>query len=339
MNEQWQAFLTQQSAHIENGLAVDFGDDDSNTESNIASDKNIIMDLSQFDVLAISGEDASAFLHSQFCSDVAALAQNEVQTSAWCNIKGRVIASFLLYRASDCYYLLLEKEITEKLQKRLQMFVLRSRVSIVRKSDQMQCIGIRGEIVHKDLQQYRTNTDESGIEVLGLRDAIPRSILLCTSVQARPLWLALAKNALAIGSKYWSLLDIRAGIAWIGGSGSEEFLPQSLNLDLTGGLSFNKGCYPGQEIVARMHFRGKLKQRLFLLQASIDEAPAVTSKLHVADRSQYIGMVVNSFLQQNNRCLILATVDLDSINDGDIHLHAVDGPTAEVLSLPYDPAS
>jgi folate-binding protein YgfZ len=322
MQDNWQNFLLQQIANIEDGLEH-------------ASDDDTFTDLSQFHVLAIAGEDSGDFLHGQFTSDVSSLAVNEVQQSNWCNIKGRVIASFLLYRSHDCYYLLLEREMTDIVIKRLRMFVLRSRVSIDDKSEDLIRIGIRGETSHDHYYQFLEATPEtSTISLLSMKDNPVRSVILCPLEQAERLWQHLAEKSNAVGSKLWAMYDIRAGIAWVGQSGSEEFLPQSLNMDLTGGLSFDKGCYPGQEIIARMHFRGKLKQRLFLVQVSVNETPPAKTRLYVAELTQHVGMVVNSIMLENNICLMLAVLDLE-INRSDIHLNSVDGPKIEVLTLPY----
>ena len=333
MQDEWQNFLIQQSATIENGLVSDFGEPD--LESDHASIDDIFTDLSQFDVLAISGEDSSDFLHGQFSSDVSALAVNEVQQSSWCNIKGRVIASFLLYRSVDCYYLLVEREITELLIKRLRMFVLRSRVNIDDESNNLIRIGTRGELTHNHLNQFLDSNPEAKIvSLLSIKASPVRSIVLCHPDLAKTLWQHLSEQSKAVGTKLWSLYDIKAGIAWVGKSGSEQFLPQSLNMDLTGGLSFDKGCYPGQEIIARMHFRGKLKQRLFLAQVSVNEEPLTTTKVYVAELTQHVGMVVNAARQENNY-LILVILDLE-LNNSDIHLDSADGPKLEILDLPYN---
>jgi tRNA-modifying protein YgfZ len=333
MQSNWQSFLQQQSANINDGLVTDFGD--LLTERSQALDGNIITDLSRLDVLEISGKDAGAFLHGQFCSDVSALAVNELQPGAWCNIKGRVIASFLLYRSHDGYYLLLERELTEFVVKRLQMFVLRSELSIKNRSDELVRIGIRGESVHNALQTCIENAAGGSIIVLPVQDAVPRSIILTSLQQATVLWQQVTEDALPVGHCHWTLYDIQAGLAWVGKAGSEEFLPQSLNLDLIDGLSFSKGCYPGQEIVARMHFRGKLKQRLFLASAAVNESPGPTSKLYSPGVNQHVGMVVNAAMQMDDTCLLLVALDLEHANKAAIHLGTEDGPVLSLIPLPY----
>ncbi len=124
-------------------------------------------------------------------------------------------------------------------------------------------------------------------------------------------------------------------MAWVGKTGSEEFLPQSLNLDLLGGLSFEKGCYPGQEIIARMHFRGKLKQRLFLTTVAVNEPAATGSKLYTVDVKQRIGMVVNASLASDQGCIMLVVLELEYADNMHIHLGAEDGPALQLHALPY----
>jgi tRNA-modifying protein YgfZ len=106
-------------------------------------------------------------------------------------------------------------------------------------------------------------------------------------------------------------------------------------MDLIGALSFDKGCYPGQEIIARMHFRGKLKQRLYLAHTDIDEMPASKTKLFVTETASHVGMVVKAFMYKPQSCLMLVVLDIELATNNAIHLHSDDGATIELLSLPY----
>ncbi|MCZ6503467.1 MAG: hypothetical protein O6945_13240 [Gammaproteobacteria bacterium] len=334
MHDEWQSFLTQQSANVVDGLVNDFGNPQ--TEHLHANAENIITDLSNLNVLEVSGKDSGEFLHGQLSSDVAALAEHEMQLSSWCNIKGRVIASFLLYRSHDCFYLLLDKDLSDSVTKRLQMFVLRAEVSVSDRSDELIRIGIRGESLHKQVQQILdTDPSEAAGILLRLQDTIPRSIILCSLDHAIYLWQQLSAQGNCVGTHHWARYNIEAGIAWVGKAGSEEFLPQSLNLDLLGGLSFEKGCYPGQEIIARMHFRGKLKQRLFLSTVAVNEPAATGSKLYTVDVKQRIGMVVNASPASDQGCIMLVVLELAYADNVHIHLGAEDGPALELHALPY----
>lgn len=335
MQDEWQSFLQQQSANVVDDLVTDFGNP--LAEHLHANAENIITDLSNLNVLEVSGKDAGEFLHGQLSSDVAALAEHESQLSSWCNIKGRVIASFLLYRSHDCFYLLLDKDLSDSVTKRLQMFVLRAQVSVSDRSDELIRIGIRGESLHRQFQQILDSGSlESPGLLLRLQDKVPRSIILCSLDRAIYLWQQFSAKGNCVGTCHWARYDIEAGIAWVGKAGSEEFLPQSLNLDLLGGLSFDKGCYPGQEIIARMHFRGKLKQRLFLTTVAVNEPAATGSKLYTADVKQRVGMVVNASLAPDQGCIMLVVLELKYAGKTHIHLGAEDGPALQLHALPYD---
>ena len=333
MHENWYSFLLKQSAVIEEGVVTGFADD---TATNDASADNYLCDLSQLDVLRISGGDATEFLHGQFTSDITALAQDHYQLSSWCNIKGRVIAVFILYRASDCYYLLLEREMTEQVSKRLGMFVLRSDVKIELVSDELVRLGLGGDETQRQFQQQlqESGDNEPGV-VLNLQEQPARSLVLCTAARAETLWLALSRGARAMSSARWLEQDIRAGLPWPGKQGSEEFLPQSLNLDLLEGLSYSKGCYPGQEIISRMHFRGKLKQRMQLARVGADTLPQSGTHVYTQDSDKQCGSVVRACETAEKQYLMLLTLDIFEAATPGIFLGDKQGPGIELLDLPY----
>jgi len=331
MQKNWQDFLAQPSTATSDKLVLDI--EKIKTIATRGLDENTYCDLSQFDVLTVSGEDAGEFLHAQLSSDVAALEINEAQLSSWCNIKGRVIVSFLLYRHHDHYYLLLEKEMTEQVHKRLQMFVLRSNVNIVNESERLIRIGICGLSAHNQIEEFIQSKPEA--ISISLKISPNMSIVVCPVDLAKELWSKLQISAQAIASENWSLYNILTGITWIGISESEEFLPQSLNMDLIGALSFDKGCYPGQEIIARMHFRGKLKQRLFLAHARIEKVPAHKTKLFIAETNAHIGMVAKAFMNEAQSCMMLVVLDIELAESAAIHLDSDEGSLIEILPLPY----
>ncbi len=198
MQENWQSFLETQSAHIDNGIVSGF--DVASAEDKNDLSENIITDLSQYDVLMISGEDATAFLHGQFSSEISALEEGSLQYSSWCNIKGRVIVTFILYRCAEGYYLLLEREMTDYVIKRLQMFVMRSKVEISNQSNELVRIGIRGKNVQNQLDQYISKNVDDSLLCLSLSDSSARSIILCSLEQAQRLWEILSEQADSMAS-------------------------------------------------------------------------------------------------------------------------------------------
>jgi len=332
MNDDWHAFLAQQGADLRDGLVTDFGDPQG--EADAAAEAGIVTDLSRFDVLTFSGGDCINFLNNQLTSNINELGVGEHQISSWCNVKGRVIASFLLFRGADHFHLLLERDMAPTLMKRLQMYVLRADVKIENRSSDLVRLGIRGEAARRQLE---THTADDAHEILFTRqDPVTRSIVLCTGDTAPGLWRRLTAEARPAGTHHWARGDIDGGIPWVGGAGTGEFLPQSLNLDLLGGLRYDKGCFPGQEIIARMHFRGKLKQRMFLAAAPTGDAPAVKSRIYTDNGTRHRGMVVNAVRSADDACRMLVTLDLDCAGAADLHLGDKDGPAVRLLSLPYD---
>lgn len=335
MQQEWRTFLEQQSARVVDDLVTDFGDPDA---EHLASGRgNSLYDLSCLDVFQVSGNDAKDFLHGQLSSDLEALAEGQFQLSSWCNIKGRVIAILLLYRSHDCYYLLLEKELSERVIKRLQMFVLRADVTISPANDQLVRLGIKGKEVHESFQALQQAAGSTGtFFTLQLADADPRSLVLCTVDHAISLWQQLAELATPVASRFWLEHDISSGIPWPGEAGSEEFLPQSINLDLLAGLSFNKGCYPGQEIISRMHFRGKLKQRMQLLSVDSDSLPASGTHIYTKESEKHCGTVVRACPVDKNSYLLLAILDIEKLDSTELFLADQDAHLLITLQLPYD---
>ena len=222
----------------------------------------ITSDLSQCGLIAITGEDAQAFLHAQFTSDVNALALNHSQYSGYCTPKGRLLASFLLWRDEQGYFMELPAELREPIQKRLSMYILRSKVKMRDASGEFACFGVAGEQAAANLKQLvgevprapHEVTHHDGITVIRL--PAERFTVVVARQKAEAIHKALAANAKAITTRYWDWLGIRTGIAIITPATQEEFVPQMVNFDAIGAVSFNKGCYPGQEIVARMHYLG-----------------------------------------------------------------------------------
>ena len=328
MHIDWSSFLTSQSALIEDGLVQHF----SSTQGSLESELNQegFCDLSELAILEVNGTDASDFLHGQLCSDIKKLQPGQSQLSGWCNIKGRVITTFLLHKKEDGFFLLLDRNLNDSISKRLRMFVLRSDVTVTDKSNELVCLGVYGDQMHKCLQDMPdTHTTLSPISGASL------SVVISDVAKSCSVWTqlsALADPGLAV---HWQAQAMQLGMPWIDASNSEEFLPQTLNMDLIGALSFDKGCYPGQEIVARMHFRGKLKQRAFLgeVQAKTEIVPQ--TKLFSESVEAHTGMVINAVAKNAHNTLILFSSDLAHRDTVSTHLEHVDGPAVHNLALPY----
>jgi len=298
--------------------------------------------LDQLGLIAFAGEDAQAFLHAQLTSDVSGLAANSSQYSGYCTPKGRLLASFLLWRTEQGFYVQLPSPLREPIQKQVSKYILRSKLKARDASGEFVCLGVAGESAEASLKQLFGDVPHAPHDVARHDDVtivrlpVDRFEIVVPRDKAPAVRESLAKDARAVSQEYWDWLDIRAGIPVITPATQEEFVPQMVNFDAIGAVSFDKGCYPGQEIVARMHYLGRLKQRMYLAHIESEAAPQPGDKLYSADLGeQSSGMIVNAAPAPESGYDALAVIQMSSVATGGVHWKALDGPALEFLPLPY----
>lgn len=280
--------------------------------------------------MRFSGVDAQAFLHGQLTCDVAALQAGASTYGGYCTPKGRLLAAFLLWLSEDGYTMLLPAALAEPIRKRLTMYVLRSKVKVEDLTPDLVCVGIFGTDAAQQLLDLGGLIPER-LHGVAVHDGVT-AIHLPT--QRYLAVLPRAQASMADGSDAWNGLDIANGIPFILPATQEEFVPQMVNLDLIGGLSYIKGCYPGQEIVARTHYLGKLKQRMYRARVSAEAVPG--DKLYCAGLGEQSGgMIVSSAPAADGRRDILAVLQTAHARSSSWHLGALPGPALELASLPY----
>jgi len=293
-------------------------------------------------LIVFSGADAQSFLHSQLTCDVAALARDRSTYGAYCTPKGRMLATFLLWRSGEDFFMQLPSALGEPIQRQLTKFILRSKVKAADVSNEWIAIGIAGEdaaaVVERCFGQAPHAAHEvvhaDGTTIIAL--PIGRFEVIAPGNKAPSLVESLAGQAQPAEPEYWDWLDIRAGIPTITAATREELVPQMANLDLVGGVSFTKGCYPGQEIVARMHYRGTLKQRTYLANIAGEERPQPGDRLYSpATGEQSCGMIVNAARSPEGGHDVLAVIQIAAAEGGDVRWKAPGGPVLKLLSLPY----
>lgn len=290
--------------------------------------------LLEWAALSVSGPDAASFLHGQFTNDVAGLAVGAVQYSGYCSPKGRMLANFPLARVADAEYLLVvPAAIAPALVRRLRMFVLRAKVVVAPLAESHACIGIAGPA--GAAPQAQSVQQEEGVTVLGLPDG--RLLAVCAASRTRPFWETITRSATPAGSKVWDWLAINAGLPVITTATQDKFVPQMLNWELVGGVNFQKGCYPGQEIVARMQYLGKLKERLYRAHVAADGAATPGAPLYGAQfGEQACGTIVNAAPAPGGGSDVLAVIQIASAQSDTVRLApAADAPALELLPLPY----
>jgi len=336
MNQNWQHFLQTQNAHIENNCVQHFGN--SAAERTAMRDGSIVCDLSQFGLLRVSGEDAQTFLQSLLSNDIGELNGQRAQLSSLNDAKGRMLASLFIWRDAGDYLLQLPRELCEPVRKRLSMYVLRAKVKISDTSDEFVLLGLGGAGAEAVAQTLLPDSggmhSNSGISLIRI-DA-NRCQLCLSPIEAPALWTQLSARLQPAGSPCWDWLAIRAGITVITTATQLQFVPQMVNFEVIGGINFKKGCYPGQEIVARMHYLGKPKRRMFLAHVDGDTPPQPGDSLYSAEMdAQAAGMIVNAAAAPEGGYDLLAVVHIASHDSQTIRLSAQDGPPLAFRDLPY----
>jgi folate-binding protein YgfZ len=342
MSPDWQNFLNTQGAKIEARRLHGFKENESD------SFDNLITDLSQLAHIEVSGDDAEEFLHGQFTISIKELINNHCQFSGWCNAKGQVKETFLIYRNDNDFTILLPAELKESFVNQLQMFVLRANVNISDKSNELVRIGVQikddtilSNLINSvpvhigDVTQGEVIVDNNlyCLRIVSAKDA-HRFILIGTINKQIELWKQLAKHVTPVGTSLWELLDLQTAYPWITTQTTQKFLPQMLNLDLIDALNYQKGCYPGQEIIARLHFRGQLKRSLCLTTTTLDSQVISGDQLYADNNEQSIGTVINA-QPAHDKYYLLAVIDTDS-REKKISLGCPDGPLLSLLQLPYE---
>lgn len=340
MNQDWQNFLLQQGAQLHEGVVQHFGD--LQAELLATRDGTILCDLSQFGTLRVTGEEAQGFLQNLLSNDIKAVTGKTAQLSSFNSPKGRMLATFLIWQQGSDYMLQLPRSLVPAMHKKLAMYVLRAKVKVSDASDEIICLGLAGKDAAELLQQHFDITLEPDNSVAQheqasvIRVAADRFQICTDTRHATALWSSLSKSAKPAGSSCWDWLNIRAGIPVVTPATQEQFVLQMANLDLLGGVSFKKGCYPGQEIVARTHYLGKQKRRMFLAHVEPGNLAAAGDQLFSEDMAgQPCGMVINATPAAGGGYDLLAVIQIGSRETQKVHLQSMQGALLHFLPMPY----
>lgn len=291
--------------------------------------------LTDWGVIRAQGEDAAKFLQGQLTQDVLGLRDGEARLAGYCSPKGRLLASFVVWRlAADDWILACSADLLAPTLKRLSMFVLRAKCRLSDASATGPLWGVLGEAAAPLLGPLAA---EAPMQVR--RDG-ERCAVRLPDVLGVPRWLVLSDQAPAMPAAdpaLWNWLEVCSGVVRIVAATVEAFVPQMVNLELVGGVSFKKGCYPGQEVVARSQYRGTLKRRGALLRVA---APAAAGEplFHSDDPGQPAGQVALAAADPHEAGVhwVLAELKLAALGTGRLHLREPQGPVLTPSSLPYD---
>lgn len=306
----------------------------------ILATRRAYTDLSSLGLIAIRGADAVTFLQGQFTNDARKLGQHRAQYSGICSPKGRLLSNFLLWQHGDTIYLQLPIALQTFLLKRLSMYVLRSKVQLAEVAEQWLRVGVAGEEaahVVETLTGAAPTEDMSVIEngtATVIRLATDRFQINVPAAEAGEFLAKVDASAESIDLDLWHWLEIRAGIPIIVPATQDQFVPQMVNFDLTHSVDFQKGCYTGQEIVARTQYLGKLKRRMYLVHSDAEMA-AGDEIFSPEMEGQASGMVVNAHASPAGGWDALAVVQISSAQSQPLHVKGPEGALLTLGQLPY----
>ena len=358
-SQTWTEFLNSEgavfTANGESQLLRSFGDASPGSESSV---ENWLTDLADLAVIEASGSECGDFLQAQFCNDVAQLAVDGgdgsgigAQLNGYCNPKGRLLALFHLLAlqadpaspdAQTRFQMIVPGDLAPSFIKRLSMFVLRADVPFTQRDDGVRVFGLGGPSVldavaglfpaghpPPDADDYASEQN-NGLVLLKL--PADRWMLVVPGEQLVDTWAHLAKTLQPVGRNRWTLASIDAGEPALSAQTMEQVIPQMLNMQAIDALSFKKGCYPGQEIVARMQYLGKLKRRMHRLSITMPEAPAAGAKFS-ADADADAGMVISA-AETADGIRVLAVLK-DAVDPSQLELDGAGNLSTDLLALPY----
>jgi hypothetical protein len=344
MKAEWQKFLENAGAEIEQHRVISFGN--TPREQRMIQTGLVICDLTHQGLISISNNDAADFLQGQLTNDIRDVSSQHSQLSAYCTPKGRILSNFRIFKRNNAFYMRLPRTQLEATMKRLRMFILMSKVDFEDSSDTLVSMGVSGPTAIEHLsahikklpEQVDDATQCDGFTVIRIPGMHPRFEIYAELEAIQQLWSKLDVHAAPIGADPWALLDIQAGIPTIHPETSEAFVPQMINMHIINGVSFQKGCYTGQEIVARMQYLGKSKRQMYRVYIKTNAAVSVGDALFApgSTSGQGTGTIVDAQADVvDGGYEALAVVNISDAKNGQLQLHDANGPEIELRDLPY----
>ena len=324
-------------------IVADFGD--FSRECDTFDQAACFCDAGDYGLLKISGKDAESFLHNQLSTNIKKLPAGQAQFSLYHTPKGRVIASFFIWRGEEdgvpCFYLLLARDLADIVYKRLAMYVLRAQAAIENLSAANAYLGLCGAEASGAIGAINTSCDapKAGAVITQQNATMIAAannlyVIVTPLTRLAEIWAIFVRHVPPAGRYLWRRAWILAGIPTITAATSEELLPYAANGDALGGLDFHKGCYPGQEIIARTRYLGRIKERLYLMRCAEKEVFAAgTPVFGPTFGEQACGMIVNAAADRAGQ-IMLVSLQTQAQSDA-VHAGRVDGEKLTMLALPY----
>ncbi len=329
MNTEWINFLTSNNATLTETSDILFPEDQQVKENQMTA-------IANFSILKISGNDADTFLQGQLTCNIKELTDTISFFTAFCNSKGRTISTLLITKQADDFFIILPDSVAEKVTMKLRMYILRAKVQITNVSDEFCLVGLN--LASQDIPAAYPSLDfdvahdtDTIIKLPGTKN---RYLVICSLTRAKTLWTE-GQQALKMtitSSPTWDYQDISAGLPWLTEQTSEEYIPQMLNIDKLGGVSFNKGCYTGQEIVARTHFLGKAKRELFLAECCTADTFSSEAISVINEQNKPIGKVL-SILPNEKKYRLLIVIPTTEANSKNLLINNLNPARISIIDF------
>ena len=309
------------------------------------SDDEYICDASDLGLILVNGDDAESFLQNQLSNDIKLIDQNSFQLSSYSTPKGRLLGVFRVIKIENGYLLIMPHTILATVLQRLQMYVVQSKVTLADASGyfarfaiQSNKVSVTDNIVLPREPDKVFQSDSLISLHLGAVNRQSRYLVLDLSVaEAKSVWQTFAAQLAISRFNSWRLSEIKAGIPVIYPQTSEQFVAQMANLNLLNGVNFKKGCYPGQEIVARMQYLGKLKRRMFLAELCTEQCPSAGDDLIglASEKIDGSGKIIDAVTDQDNKCYGLFVAQIKKAEANQLKLIRNPEVGIKLLELPY----
>jgi folate-binding protein YgfZ len=292
-----------------------------------------VVALPHLGVIRVDGEDAASFLHNQLTQDFALLGEAEARLAAFCNAKGRMLASFVGFKRGPQQVLLVcSRDLLAPTLKRLSMFVLRAKAKLSDASEELPVHGVAGQALAQlaggqSTPWMRTEAAQGSLLHLYPAQGQARALLVPQPGASAPAGPALPLHL-------WQLGEVHSGVATLSAPVVEAFVPQMLNFESVGGVNFKKGCYPGQEVVARSQFRGTLKRRAYIARCEAQLAPA--QEVFQPDApDQPVGTVVQAAPNLEGGWDAIVSLQIAAAEGGGLRAGSATGAALHLQQLPY----
>jgi tRNA-modifying protein YgfZ len=292
-------------------------------------------------VIRARGADAGSFLQGQLTNDVLLMKTDEARLAAWCSAKGRMLASFIVVKlSSEEFLLILSRDLLAATLKRMKMFVLRAKCELVDASGEVCVEGLAGVAARNAMNKVaphagfipviRPNESEMMV-ILPLGHMASQNVSRALRIRMTPAQGNSDTQHLAV----WNALEISSGIARINTAVSEAFVPQMLNYESVGGVNFKKGCYPGQEVVARSQFRGTLKRRAYIV-TSAEPLQAGQEVFDSRDPDQPCGQIAQAAAHPAGGFIAIVSMQISAHDSPTLHAGSTSGALLQLQALPYE---